>query len=293
MRLKSKSCGTLRSFVQMEPKMKYNDIDKNEYPLDIVFVPDEDGGHLIEGGKKYIPISSLATTFFAPLSLRIVSPITYEFSVGEFHGRTIYTEAEMIGWDSISFFGTDRKIDRMSVEIYPIKEDEDIEDEVMQLQFRGGLSEGSMDIEEHIQISLAVPNSQFEGIMRLLDRDNIDEIFLSLKQEIINGLYNYQSFIPWNEFKILPNKKMVKNFQDLPENFSDFYNSQTYYVSKDCFRLKIRNKTPFKTNEEQSDEDEKDILSKEEAINVREIKEYARYAVAILTAILITILLKY
>lgn len=280
-------------------------VNKNEYPLDIIYVPDKNGGYLIEGGdisKKYIPISSYQTITHSSLYLQIVCPITYDFSVGNFHGSTIYTKAEMINLDdnSISFFGTDRKIERMSVDIYP-------GNEVMQLQFRGGLSERSIDIEEYIQISLAVPNSQFEGIMRLWDHDNIDEIFLSLKKEIINGLYMLDTCAPWDEFKVLPDKKMVKNYQDLPENFSDFKNFETYYVSNDCFKLTIRKKKLLKTNEEQNHEHEEDYFTKEDVIKndiqeknqialfnkLNEIKEYTRYAVVIITAILIIILFKY
>lgn len=273
------------------------EIDAIEYPLDVIYIPDKDGGYLIENGdksKKYIPVSSIKTLVHSSLYLQIFYPVTYRFSVGEFYGTTFYTQAKLRGeYDSISFFGTDRKIKNIPVEIYPSK------DELMQLSFLGEVSEKNIDIQEYIQISLAIPNSQFEGITKFWDNDDIGEAFLNLKKEILNGLYVLDSFAPDNDYKILTDKRIVKNHQDIPKNFTDFRNSKTYYVSNDCFKLSLIKKKFVHTKEDLSFNE--DNFYEEETIHdeigekrlelliskLDEIKTYIQYATAIIGVILI------
>lgn len=91
------------------------ELDKEEYPLDVLFCPDKEGGYLIEGedkATKYRPVSARKTLIHTPIYLKITPPFTHSFSAGKFSGSIFYTKAELLGsyWDSLSFFGTKREV---------------------------------------------------------------------------------------------------------------------------------------------------------------------------------------
>jgi hypothetical protein len=281
-------------------------IDKDEYPLDTIFVPDKEGGYLAEGrdkSKKYRPVSAEKNLIVASIYLEIEPSITYRFSAGEFSGSTFYGKAKMAGKeDSLSFFGTDREIGNIDIEIFAV-------DKGMQLQFRGDLSQKYNDYsiddsEEYIFISFAIEHSQFERLFRLWEHNNIEKIVCSIKREQINGLYKLDSLSPCYEYKILSDKKIVKNYQEIPENFTDFKNSKTYYTSNDCFSLVVRkekfskkekyflaNKDNFESKEEIDINIQENIV-KLMISNLDEIKKYAYYIFIIIVVMLILILLK-
>ena len=63
------------------------EVDKEEYPLDVLFCPDKEGGYLIEGKNKsgkYRPVSAIKSHIHAPISLKITPPFKHSFSAGNF-----------------------------------------------------------------------------------------------------------------------------------------------------------------------------------------------------------------
>jgi|GEM_PF-5276630 len=277
------------------------DINKAEYPLDVIFIPDKEGGYLIEGenkDKKYRPVLLERILGLGRIYFKILFPFTYNFSAGECPGTAFYTKAKMATEDdSISFFGTNREIKNIDIEIFPT-------DEGMQLIFRGDLSQKyDWDFdEEYIFISMAIAHEQFEKIFSLWNDDNIDEIICSIERKQINGLYYLDSFSPDYEYKILRDRRIVKNYQDMPDHFTDFENSKTYYVSNDCFRLKIKKQKLLQENGEsyydknvvneremnhQETEEKRIILIVDK---MDQIKKYINYLIAICFITLIYIL---
>lgn len=214
-------------------------INKEEYPLEIVYVSDKKVGYLQEGQDEYRPFSE-EIPIFAPIYLNIIPPLTYNFEAGEFSSAAFHAKAKIaLTEHSIFFFGTNRKIEEIDVKIFPT-------DKKMHLEFTGDISQEHEDYdytftEEYIFISMAIKKDQFEKVLRAWEQDNIDEMFFSIKKEQINGLYQLNTYgAPYFKYKVLPNKRMIKNYQDMPQNFTDFANSKTYYVSDDCFNLTLR-----------------------------------------------------
>ena len=202
-------------------------INKEDYPLDVVFIADEEGGYLAEGldkETKYRPILTRKTFINSPMHLKIIPPLTYRLHAGEFSGSTLDAEAKIGRHDTLSFFGTKREIENIYVQIFPT-------DKKMQLAFRGDLSQERDeddyfigDNEEYLSISMAIAHGQFKKILRMWEQDSIDEIICGLKKEPINGLYILDSFALDYRYKVLPDKRIVKNYQDMPDHFTDFEN---------------------------------------------------------------------
>ena len=97
------------------------EVDKEEYPLDVLFCPDKEGGYLIEGkdkSGKYRPVSAIKSPIYAPISLKITPPFTYSLNAGSLSGSTFYVNAKFSNrWNSLSFFGTKREIKNIYIEI--------------------------------------------------------------------------------------------------------------------------------------------------------------------------------
>lgn len=286
------------------------EVDKEEYPLDVLFCPDKEGGYLIEGkdkSGKYRPVSAIKSPIYAPISLKITPPFTYSLNAGSLSGSTFYANAKFSNrWNSLSFFGTKREIKNIYIEIFPTYVELPGSSNGMQLQFRGDLSKkydsDIGDTEEYLKISMAIKHEEFEKILRLWERDNIGEMSCSLKKELINGLYMQDTLCPSSTYKVLTDRRIVKNYKKLPEHFTDFENFKTYYVSNDCFSLTMR-KQKFSQEERETPPD-KDFSNEEEVTKTSEetatfllakldeIKKYVQYAVTIMAMILISIIWK-
>lgn len=274
-------------------------INKEDYPLDVVFIADEEGGYLAEGLDKetkyrpiviretfinspYRPILSRKNFIHPPMRLKIVPPLTYCLRVKEISETSFYAEAK-IDNGTLSFFGTKKEIESIFIEIVSA-------DKQMHLTFRGDLSLE----EDYFGVSIAIEYRQFEKILRMWERDSIDEIICGLKTELINGLYVLDSSSPGYHYKVLPDKRIVKNYQDMPDHFTEFKNFEAYYISRDCFYLEITKEKPLPESRDPYDEGSTNNKSGEvekriEIINkLEEVKKYTKY-IAIMMFIIILI----
>lgn len=216
-------------------------IDKSQYPLDIEYIADKNGGYLIEGGdksNKYIPSIKAKSLIIGSLYLHIRPPITYHYTCGSFPSAIFYTSAIITDTgDTIKFFGTDRELKDIRIEIYP-------NPDRMQIQLLGWLVTNYEDYlnddnKESLSISLTFPQNQFDHFFRAWEKENIDLIRLEIKKNL-NGLYERDSLSPDYEYKILEDKRMVKNWEKMPEDFTDFNHCKIFNTNNDSFRITFK-----------------------------------------------------
>lgn len=227
-----------------------SNIDKSQYQLNVEYIEDKNGGYLIEDGdksNKYIPSIKSKSLFVGSMYFQIKPPITYRYSCGSFSGSIFYTSAIMTdNGDTIKFFGTDRELKDIRIEIYP-------NPDAMQIKLLGWLATKYEDYfndgnEESLSISLTFPQNQFDHFFRAWEQGNIDLISLEIKKSL-NGLYENDTCCPDYDYKILTDKRMIKNWENMPEDFTDFEHCKTFSTNADSFRLTFR-KTKFGTEEE-------------------------------------------
>lgn len=226
-----------------------NNFDKDQYPLKVEYVSDKDGGYLREekNESRYIPVSKTGK-ILGRLFLRIKPPITYEYTCSSSPESTLYASAVLSDdQDKIRFFGTERDLEEIRVKIYP-------NPDAMQIQFLGSMASQYDDgdrTEEFLSLSLTFPQNQFDHLLRAWEQENIDFIQIEIKKNLIglSGLYQRDCYSPLAEYKILTDKRMVKNWEEMPEDFTDFMHCKTFNNDNDSFSITML-KTKFDNEKE-------------------------------------------
>jgi len=228
----------------MQPRENtMSDIDKKYYPFNVKFI-NEGEGYLIEEisteeGVR-IPryeqcydkktIFSYHYIYLKILNLKCVTHILDNEYSEELRGVANF----LINNSSISFFGSNNKIREIDISILLAQN----------IKFEGfeihGCLENEYNDEESLDITFALSAISFQKIKYLIDKKLIETINCSLNTKDIAGLYKEYTYASRPNYKILYDRKMVANIEELPESFKGL--SDKHYRSDGCyndFHMKI------------------------------------------------------
>lgn len=236
--------------------------DKN-YPFDVTIKKEGNEYFLVERGNRY----ALGTTRFTMLFLEI-----FELNSRIFISQKGCFEEKLTGkarfrdYSTISFFGCDRKLQYINIDIYPRKNTKNSKVPLdIGFQFLGSEKYDSDEvvIEENIEIKLFICNSQFQKIKYSLENKLIKNIYcnspisiLPTSEFVIEGLYREGSFYPDKKYKVLCNKDRITNKKDLPTYFT----TTSYRMYKESFDIKIITESLFNLDKTDNLKDKTDNL---------------------------------
>lgn len=187
--------------------------------------------HLESGDiQKYVPVRTTHSSIKWILKLRFqIRNLKSNFQVGaketvwsSNNTESLYGEAflKTMNGDTISFFGSDKKIKECQISIRSTSKPE------------GELFKLRVDEEsEEFDLSIFLHDLKYKKIKRSLEKGFIKEMYCDI--ELINednnsiaipGLWivSWYYLAPFSTYKILRSIDDVKNKQDLPENFEDY-----------------------------------------------------------------------
>jgi len=237
--------------------------------------------------KEFLPMSSCYYTSLIPyLQFKVVNIKSNGFSVGvgdigfimsntdAFVGKALLLNSSY-NHNSISFFGSDKKIKNFEIKIKSVKS---LDSQGFEFYADKPENTNSEDYdpfqvkEETIYITIYLHSLKYKKIKHSLEKGFIKEIHCNINltnkdnTSYIRGVYIIDSLSPYKDYKILSSIDDIKNKADLPENFDNGHGWGFGFYQHD-FSISITENLFFGQLDEDEDlysENENNSLSKTE-----------------------------
>lgn len=234
--------------------------------------------------KEFLPVSSCYyyASLIPYLQFKVVNIKSNGFSVGVGDVGFVMSNTDALvgealllnssyNHNSISFFGSDKKIKNFEIKIKSVKS---LDSQGFEFWADKPESTNSEDYdpfqvqEETLYITIYLHSSKYKKIKHSLEKGFIKEVHCNINltnkdnTSYIRNLYIIDSLSPYKDYKILSSIDDIKNKADLPENF----NCYCSFYQHD-FSILITENLLFGKSDEENDlynEDENNNLSKTE-----------------------------
>ena len=294
----------------------------NHYPYKLRLIKNRDDDVLIEEKEEnnstyigeYYPVNykhyGISRKIYLDISeLHSTTSINQNSLTEVLRGKAYFSDYS----DSISFFGTDRKLHFINIEIIHCDK-ENREGFYLNVQEKSNWeSDFGKDEEcnEEVQVNFCISEKKFSKIKHLIYRKGIKKIkcnfLISDKDFGVKGLYHstISRIAPFNQYKILLSKEQVINKDELPESFtsikyfSEFYEKDfSFYIEEEesFKRLNITNEITGssylgdKIDDEREDERVKMGYLEQINFSITQILDFRKYYIWILILIFLSLL---
>lgn len=209
--------------------------------IEVLAIKGRDGWVLQQDGKEYTLSANIKSFCSDNLTLILKLPMEYEACL--YSNKTEYgdisfediseeicAKAENHGWQTISLFGREEAIKNIDVAIVSSAKHNGF-------RFDAYLAKNGRYWEDSINIRICVSPEKFKKILTMWKINKIKQARVTLNASIINGFYKGGYY-----YKVLANKKIIKNQEQLTEAITDTNTMGHFYETKegdDTYKIRV------------------------------------------------------